>query len=78
MHVIFHFGNFIIYMCDNQGVGSVVGQPGTLSMLLKVLGSKPTECKLHLGAIGLGVFSLELTDVHLWETLYRGPVHPWD
>jgi hypothetical protein len=37
-----------------QGVGSVVGQLGTLSMLLKVLGSKFIECKLLLGAIGLG------------------------
>jgi hypothetical protein len=39
-------------------VGLVVGQPGTLSMLLKVLGSKPIECKLLLGAIGLGVCPL--------------------
>jgi hypothetical protein len=33
----------------------MVGQPETLSMLLKVLGSKLTECKLLIGIIGLGV-----------------------
>jgi hypothetical protein len=38
-----------------RGVGSGVGQPGTLSMLLKVLSLKPIECKMHLGAIRLGV-----------------------
>jgi hypothetical protein len=41
-----------------QGVGSMVGRPMTLSMLLKVLGSKPTECKLIFVAIKLGVHPL--------------------
>ena len=46
---------WMISMGHEVGVGSMVGQPGTLSILLKVLGSKPTERKLLLGAIKLGV-----------------------
>jgi hypothetical protein len=38
-----------------KSLDSLIGQPGTLSMLLKVLGSKSTKCKLLLVANKLGV-----------------------
>jgi hypothetical protein len=52
----------------------VVGLPGTLSLLFKVLGSKPM--KAISWSHRIGGLSFKLTMVHLRETLCREPVHP--